>query len=739
MNFKEAYPHLMKYWDYKRNKKLPEEVHSGGRICPVYFICDKGHSFQREPSVIKKSKDKGIKCPKCNINLFKDEFPYLVKYWDYKKNKIKLEDLTKGSREICYFICDKGHEMSKKASLFTKKNNQKLFCDTCSGFNVISETKLENTYPEVAKEYDLDKNREPLSEVSCNSNKDYWWKCEYKHSWKARVRNRTGSFDDREGHRCPYCWSHMFSRNETIIFSELHQFFKNVVSAQKVEGKLIDIFIKDFNLAIEYDGSYWHKDLNRDKIKNKLFKENGLLTLRVREYPLKKLEKQDVVYSLKDNLFDVIEYILNFIMDNYKIKKSLKDKINLYLKNKKATNYDFFESIKDQYKVKQITNPILFNDFDKEKNSLPLHYYGVGSGYKAFWRCNKCGIEYKKTIKNKNRAPDCGNCKKIEREKYKKDNASEIKNKRNEYVKTYSRKKRAAYRLKTPLVKKVSYALSITQTHPKILVELPIDRLEELKKISHTNSRIYFNTKCYNCKHEFKTNIWNKTKENQPCPNCNFNILLPETDLLKNHPNLMTEYHNENSIDLRYTKIEYPKLLKWLCHNGHITEKTIKNHIRYGDCLECNKGKKIIDIPRVIDTWDYEENNKLNLNPESLTLGSKKIANFKCSVAQDHLWSTKIIKRKHHNCPYCANQQISISNKLTVTHPDIAALWSSNNNSTPNIYMVGNGKTKFLWKCAYCPEEFSKEIVQMKNTDGMCSCCKTYNLGDNKGKKKGNR
>jgi very-short-patch-repair endonuclease len=742
MNFKEAYPHLMKYWDYKKNTKLPEEVHSGGRIYSVFFTCDKGHSFQREPNAIKKTKDKTISCSRClksSLKYFKDVYPYLVKHWDSEKNKTEIEKITHKSEKLYYFKCNVGHSTLKKISVFSEKKSKELSCNVCSGTEIIEETKLENSYPEVAKEYDSNKNREPLSEVSCNSNKDYWWKCEHKHSWKARVRNRTGSFDNRDGHRCPYCWSHMFSRNETIIFSELHQFFKNVVSTQKVAGKLIDVFIKDFNLAIEYDGSYWHKDLSRDKIKNKLFKENGILTLRVREYPLEKLEKQDIVYNLKDDLFKTIEYILNFIIDNYKINKKLKNKINLYLKNKKATNHDFFESIKDQYKIKQITNPILFDDFYKEKNSLPLHYYGAGSNYKAFWKCNSCSIEYKRTIRQKNRVPNCQNCKKIEREKYIKENETELKKIKNEYAKIYEAKKIKLFREQNPWLGEFDYALSISQTHPKILVELPTDRLEELKKLGHTNSRIYFNTKCYNCKHEFKTNMWNKTKEKQPCPNCNFNILLPETDLLKNYPNLMTEYHNDNLIDLRYTNIEYPKLLKWICHNGHVTEKIIKNHTMHGDCEECNRGKFIIDIPRILKTWDFKKNNKINLNPKELKISSKKFANFKCSVASDHQWSTRINNRKNRNCPFCANQKLSITNKLTVTHPEIASLWSKNNDSTPNFYMVGNGNTKFLWQCNYCPEEFSKEIVQMKRTDGMCSCCKIYNLGDNKGKKKGNR
>ncbi len=43
-----------------------------------------------------------------------------------------------------------------------------------------------------------------------------------------------------------------------------------------------DIYIPEINLAVEFDGSYWHRNtFERDKEKTKLFKREGINIIRV--------------------------------------------------------------------------------------------------------------------------------------------------------------------------------------------------------------------------------------------------------------------------------------------------------------------------------------------------------------------------------------------------------------------------------------------------------------------------
>jgi very-short-patch-repair endonuclease len=70
----------------------------------------------------------------------------------------------------------------------------------------------------------------------------------------------------------------------------LKYLFDDVVSRYKVNGIEIDIYLPQFNLGIEYDGEYWHKEKEKeeqDLEKNRLFIAKNIHIIRVREKPLK--------------------------------------------------------------------------------------------------------------------------------------------------------------------------------------------------------------------------------------------------------------------------------------------------------------------------------------------------------------------------------------------------------------------------------------------------------------------
>ena len=469
MNFKEAYPQLMKYWDYDKNLITPEEVHYGSGKHNIYFKCSNNHSFLRKPRIYKRIKELNINCPHCKeekkpTQSFKEKYPELMKYWDYKKNSehdIYPDKITTGSKKECYFFCDNNHEIKKRIAHFTYKDkeNYKIICKICTGEKVSEETRLDKIYPEIAKEWSS-KNKLKSNEVSYISNKKYYWKCSNNHIWKAGVSDRTGHrYKNKEGTKCPYCWQHNKSRNELIIYSELHQFFDNVYSTHKILGKHLDIFVEDIKLCIEYDGHHWHKTkLKSDKNRNQLLEKNGIKTIRVRENPLDKIETQDIEFDvINEDLFNVIIKILNFILKNYNIEKTQRNKIENYIKNNKITNESFFKEIEDTYRIKKITNKILFKDYDIKKNKLPLHYYGQGSEYNAYWKCHSCGFEERKKIRAKNKYYNCKECTK----------------------KNY---KKTGYLNRN--INKNNY--SIKNTHSEILCELPKNKIQKLERFRNS-------------------------------------------------------------------------------------------------------------------------------------------------------------------------------------------------------------------------------------------------------------
>ena len=84
----------------------------------------------------------------------------------------------------------------------------------------------------------------------------------------------------------------------------------------------------------------------------------------------------------------------------------------------------------------------------------------------------------------------------------------------------------------------------------------------------------------------------------------------------------------------------------------------------------------IIDNARLMAEWDWEENEKCNLDPRKLSLGSGKKVHWVCS--KGHKWATSICQRvgRGTNCPYCSNKKILPGyNDLQSQRPDLMTEW----------------------------------------------------------------
>ena len=67
------------------------------------------------------------------------------------------------------------------------------------------------------------------------------------------------------------------------------------------------MLLKKQRIAIEIDGSYWHRDKEKqDRKKNALLENQGLIVVRLREDPLKKISDLDVTHRPKEDRLEVI-------------------------------------------------------------------------------------------------------------------------------------------------------------------------------------------------------------------------------------------------------------------------------------------------------------------------------------------------------------------------------------------------------------------------------------------------
>ena len=127
--------------------------------------------------------------------------PDLAKEWNYEKNGNLLPtQITRGSDLKVWWKCKLGHEWQDTILHRLKRGNGCPYCSNhraLKGFN-----DLETFYPEIAKEWNYEKNGNLLpSQVTYGSGKKVWWKCsKCGHEWLAVVNNRR-----RFGQGCPEC------------------------------------------------------------------------------------------------------------------------------------------------------------------------------------------------------------------------------------------------------------------------------------------------------------------------------------------------------------------------------------------------------------------------------------------------------------------------------------------------------------------------------------------------------
>jgi hypothetical protein len=197
-DFASKYPELASQWNYKRNKKLlPSQVtaSSNKSVWWIYTYEDpvtkKHFDFEWKATVSSRVNSPG--CPFLSsqrlwvgFNDLKTVRPDLAAQWDYSKNDgLTPQDVMPSSTNHVWWLypyddsrTGKHFDFSWKAKISDRYydsgcpflSNQRVY----EGFNDLS-----SLYPELAKEYDVERNVIPPTMITSKSNKKVWWKCPY--------------------------------------------------------------------------------------------------------------------------------------------------------------------------------------------------------------------------------------------------------------------------------------------------------------------------------------------------------------------------------------------------------------------------------------------------------------------------------------------------------------------------------------------------------------------------------
>lgn len=210
-SFSEGNDLLRNEFDDRKNSVDPSTL---GRSSTqkVWWKCSRGHSWE---ATVRARTSAGQGCPFCSRKRawpgetdFLTEEPRLKEYWHQDLNpEINPLTLTSGSHKKLRWRCPNGHVFEK--AVYSMKNHGCKYCSNNQllvGFN-----DLQTKRPDLAKEFDLEKNA-PLQpkDFLFGSSKSVWWRCEFGHSFEAKISNR--NFTDS---KCIYCVGKRVSAGET--------------------------------------------------------------------------------------------------------------------------------------------------------------------------------------------------------------------------------------------------------------------------------------------------------------------------------------------------------------------------------------------------------------------------------------------------------------------------------------------------------------------------------------------
>ncbi|MBQ9780025.1 MAG: zinc-ribbon domain-containing protein [Clostridia bacterium] len=554
-----THPALAKEWNHLRNKELTPTQVTYGSHKKVWWVCPQNHEWQA--TVASRAFNK-TNCPYCTkqkvlvgINDLATVNPKLAEEWNYELNTpVTPSNIFPNSNQNYWWHCPAGHSYKASAASRTRGRG----CPYCTGRKVlIGFNDLQSINPSLAAEWHPSLNL-PLTprDITAGSDKKVWWICNHNHIWEATISSRN------RGNGCPECAKGtQTSLPEKVICFYLKKHFPDTLPNVRfpwLEKMEVDIFIPSLNVAVEYDGDFWHQDVKKDLLKDRLCHEHNIHLIRIREpncplydhiyshHIITKATQANVNY-LEETLFLLFAYLnQNF-------------KTNIYTSFNPVADYSLI--LQDAITFEQqdsipYTHPRLLAEWNHEKNgSLLPHMFPSGSQKKVWWKCNE-NHEWQASISSRVRGANCPYC-------------------AGRYV-------LAGYN-------------DFETVHPELLSEWDYDKNAPLlpsQILNSSNKKIWWRCKE---KHSWKTSISVRLRGNN-CPYCsNQKILVGYNDLATSHPALIKEWDYEKNTTLFPTEVcaGTEKKVWWICPEGHSYSANIRTRAKLNTgCRICYQNSK---------------------------------------------------------------------------------------------------------------------------------------------------
>jgi len=335
-SFLDRCPELLEQWDHTGNVGIDPQQLGPGSHRKVWWRCPRGHHWQAE--VANRTRDGG-RCPHCsrpNTSPTLAAYPEILAQADARAHPgLDLSALRAGSNQKLWWRCPSGHSWRAQIRHRALASSG---CPHCANRQTRSD--LAAALPDLAAQWhpDLNGHHRPDT-LTVGSMRWIWWTCPTcTHPYRARVLHRV-----RGNSRCPTCTLSRSSRQEIRLFAELEYVLGNGTHGPTLNtGEQlwnIDMTFTgpdDTTVAVEFDGSHWHKGREEADLRKSVDIEqagNGKwLVIRAREAPLAAIRPTDVVVPHLAPCDQTARIVLRHLRNLLRWPEDTLDRITRYLR-----------------------------------------------------------------------------------------------------------------------------------------------------------------------------------------------------------------------------------------------------------------------------------------------------------------------------------------------------------------------------------------------------------------------
>ena len=619
-------PELAMEWDTEKNAgRNSEDVMPGSGI-RAWWKCSEGHSWD---AIINTRAVRGYGCPYCEgrkawpgYNDLATTMPEVAAQWDYERNgDLKPTEILSGCDKKVWWICSRGHSW-KTAVYHRKAGHGCPKCEALSANVRQGENDLASYNPELALEWDYEKNQFTPDELTYASKEPVWWKCTHGHTWQATINARV--FKERG---CPYC------------------------AGQKVWTGFNDLVTTNPELALEWDyeknGEWTPENVTAGK------------DMKVWWRCSKGHSWEAVIYSRKNGNgcpYCAGTMVLTGFNDIATVKPKLLDEWD-YSKNKDESpqtvsagtsrlvwwkcdkGHSWKASVASRVSGRKCPvctgrkvvkgfndlttiNPLLAEEWDTEKNSEKPDSVTAGSSRKFWWKCSK-GHNWKATVVGRMSGTGCPYC----------------------------------------VGKDILPGFNDLKTkHPDVIAKSwDYEKNTDIDPNSiASTSRISAWWKC-DKGHSWQSKVSDAVRNG--CPICsNRRVLVGYNDLKSIHPDIARDWDYESNGSLTPEDVTFMtgRTVHWMCSVGHRYKLSVYSRHQGVSCPYCAGRLALKGFNSLADQtrdytkeWDYERN--VDLSPEEILPHSNRKVWWKCPNGHSYR-SNLNAHNKGHGCPYCSGQ-----------------------------------------------------------------------------------